>query len=74
MIFLGLPEDKTPLTGLSHEQEELYAAFLESAKGMQRIRPHHWANKNFNKARVMNLDTYYCGSICIMNDGWNKLL
>ena len=74
VIFLGLPEDKDLLTGLCHVQEGLYAAFLESARRMQRICSKHWANQNFNKARVMGLDTYYRVSIRIMNDNWNKLL
>ena len=41
---------------------------------MQQINPQHWANKNFNKAKVMGLDTYYHASIEIMNNNWSNLL
>ena len=68
VIFPGLLDNKDLLTGLCHEQEGLYAAFLESTRRMQQIRQQHWANKNFNKAKVMGLDTYYHVSIEIMND------
>ena len=74
VIFPGLPQDEDLLTGLCHEQEGLYAAFLESARRMQRICPQHWANRNFNKAKAMGKDTYYHASIEIMNDNWNNLL
>ena len=74
VIFPGLPDVKDLLTGLCPEQEGLYAAFLESAQRMQQICPQHWANQNFNKTRVMGLDTYYRASIRIMNNDWNNLL
>ena len=32
VVFNGLPEDEDLLTGLCHEQEGLYAAFLEAAQ------------------------------------------
>ena len=74
VIFPGLAQDDELLTGLCHEQEGLYAAFLEPAQRMRRIRPQHWASQNFNKARVIGLYTYYRTSIRIMNNDWNRLL
>ena len=74
VVFHGLPDNEDLLTGLCHEQEGLYAAFLEAARRLQRIRPHHWANRNFKKAQVIGKDTYYHASIEIMNDHWNYLL
>ena len=68
VIFPGIPDNKDLFTGLCHEQEGLYAAFLESAWRMRQIRPQHLANQNFNKARVIGLDTYYRASIRIMNN------
>ena len=35
VIFPGLPQDEDLLTGLCHEQEGLYVAFLESAQRIQ---------------------------------------
>ena len=41
---------------------------------MRRYRPTHWANRNFQKAQVIGLDTYRHASAEIMNDHWNFLL
>ena len=72
--FIGLPDDEELLTGLSHEQEGLYAIFLEAARRMKRHRPTHWANRNFKKAQEIGKDTYSHASVEIMNDHWNFLL
>ena len=74
VIFNGLPDNEDLLTGLCHEQESLYAAFLEAARRLQQIRPQHWANHNFKKAQVIGKDTYHHASIEIMNGHWNFLL
>ena len=74
VIFNILPGDEDLLTGLGHEQEGLYAIFLEAARRLKRYRPKHWANCNFQKAQVIGLDTYRHASTEIMNDHWNFLL
>merc|ERR1712155_27944 len=63
LIFNGLPDDKDLLTGLGHEQEGLYAIFLEVARRLKRHRPQHWANRNFQKAQAIGIDTYRHASI-----------
>ena len=34
---------------------------------------YHWANTNFNKAKVMRSDTYFHASIVVQNDNWKTL-
>ena len=74
VIFNSLPGDEDLITGLSHEQQGLYEIFLEAARRLKRYRPRHWANRNFQKAQVIGLDTYRHASAEIMNDHWNFLL
>ena len=74
VVFNGLPDNEDLLTGLGHEQEGLYATFLEAARRLKRHCPQHWANCNFKKAQVIGIDVYHHASIEIMNDHWNFLL
>ena len=74
VIFNGLPGDEDLITGLSDEQQDLYEIFLEAARRLRRYRPTHWANRNFQKAQVIGLDTYRHASAEIVNDHWNFLL
>ena len=74
VIFNGLPDDEDLLTGLGHEQEGLYAIFLEAARRLKRYRPKHWANCNFKKAQVIGIDTYRHATVEIVNNHWNFLL
>ena len=74
VIFNGLPRDEDLITGLSNEQQDLYEIFLEAARRLRRYRPTHWANRNFQKAQVIGLDTYRHASAEIVNDHWNFLL
>ena len=74
VVFNGLPGDEDLLTGLGHEQAGLYKVFLEAARRLKRYRPTHWANRNFQKAQVIGVDTYRHASVEIMNNNWNFLL
>ena len=74
VIFEGLPDDEDLITGLSKDQLELYGVFLAAAQTMKRHRPTHWANRNFQKAQTIGLDTYSKAKNEIMNDHWNFFL
>ena len=61
-VFPGLPEDERPLTdfeALTDDQWDCYTVIVVLAFKMGRLYPYHWANKNFEKARTMQLDSWY---------------
>ena len=61
VTFPGLPEDKRPLTDyedLTDDQHNCYTVIVVSAFKMAQRQPYHWANRNFEKARQMRLDSW----------------
>lgn len=62
VLFPGLPEDKQSLTyykTLTDDQWDCYTVILVPAFKMWRLCPYHWADKKFEKARTMQLDSWY---------------
>ena len=77
VVFLGLPEDERPLTDfktLTDDQQDCYTVILVPAFKLGRLCPYHWANKIFEKARTMNLDSWYHMGLSIKTRSWNTLL
>ena len=77
VVFPGLPEDERPITdseSLTDDQLDLYIVIVTSAYKTVRFRPIHWANKNFEKARALGLDSWYHMGLSIENCSWNTML
>ena len=77
IVFPGLPEDEQPLTGfetLTDHQLDCYTVILVLAFKAQRLCPFHWANKSFEKARTIGLDSWYHMRLSIKTRSWNTVL
>ena len=77
VMFPGLPEDEQPLTdfeNLTDDQRDCYTVIVVLAFKMGQLCPYHWANKNFEKARTMRLDSWYHMGLSIKTRSWNSLL
>ena len=77
--FSGLPEDEQPLTDdfnvcLTNDQQDCYTVLVSLAVRMERYRPYYWANKNFEKAKQVGLDSWYYMGLSIKTGSWNTLL
>ena len=77
VVLPGLPEDKRPITdfeSLNDDQLDCYTVIVTSAYKTQRLCPIHWANKNFEKAKAIGLDSWYYMGLSIQNWSWNTML
>ena len=70
VVFPGLPEDERPITdfeSLNNNQLDCFTVIVTSAYKAEQLRPIHWANKNFEKARAIGLDLWYYMGLSIKN-------